>query len=467
VNEAKLVGLLKNQDVGLTLKELWAGLSSDFPSQQALLRLLRRMEAAGQIRFEGNTRARRYRLRSSESAANVSSITVTEPVESVSISVSHVPLAPESRDVLQLLETPFAQRVPVSYRREFLDEYLVGHTQYLPESLRRHLAEMGRTADEHQQAGTYARKVLERLLVDLSWNSSRLEGNTYSLLDTQRLLESGKAADGKSAVEAQMLLNHKAAIELLVGGDPGGPARLDERTLKTLHALLLENLVGNPLDEGRLRSTPVAIAGSAYLPLANPQLIDECFRQLVLTAQQIADPFERSFFLLVHLPYLQPFIDGNKRVARLAANISLIEQNLAPLSFVDVPVDLYRSATLAVYEFNRIEPLRDVYIWAYRRSAARLGQVRTSLGEPDVFRIEHRAALRQAVAEVVLALLPRSAWRQALEVFAAKHMLDSVAPRFIAAAELDLEHLNEVTSARYKLRPSEYNAWAAIRGDTP
>jgi Fic family protein len=109
--------------------------------------------------------------------------------------------------------------------------------------------------------------VIERFLLDLSWNSSRLEGNTYSLLDTERLLQAGQTAEGKSATEAQMLLNHKAAIEVLVG-EPGAPARLDERTLKTLHALLLENLLSNPLDEGTLRATPVTIGASTYLPLA-------------------------------------------------------------------------------------------------------------------------------------------------------------------------------------------------------
>ena len=204
------------------------------------------------------------------------------------------------------------------------------------------------------------------------------------------------------------------------------------------------------------------IGQSVYLPLANPQLIDECFRQVVLTARRIDDPFECSFFLLVHLPYLQPFIDGNKRTARLAANLPFVLHNLVPLSFVAVPQELFQRAYLAVYEVNRIEPLRDVSAWAYERSAARLGQVRASLGEPDPFRLEHRQALRQVVTQTVRAQVPPSRRRAHLEVFSQAHLPLGVRPHFIAMAELELEGLNEGTFARYGLRPSELEAWRAL-----
>ena len=413
------------------------------------------MKVDGQIRFRGNTRARRYLALPRGAAA-------LRPVDDT-VHAEGFALSPESGEILRLLDVPASARAQVSYRRAFLDQYVPGETEYLPKALREYPASRGRTDDEQQPAGTYARRVLERFLLDLTWNSARLEGNTYSLLDTERLLTSGKGAEGKTATEAQMLLNQKVAIEVLIGA-PGTPARLDERTVKTLHALLLENLLGNPLDEGRLRATAVQIGGSTYLPLANPQLIDECFRQVVLTAQRIEDPFERSFFTLVHLPYLQPFIDGNRRVARLVANIPLIERNRVPLSFVEVPRDVYQRAMLAVYEFTRVELLRDLYVWAYERSAARLGQVRTSLGEPDPFRLEHRAALREVVSNVVRELLPRGAWRQALQDYAEKNLPPAARARFVASAELDLETLNEVTAARYGFRPSEFEAWTKALG---
>lgn len=108
------------------------------------------------------------------------------------------------------------------------------------------------------------------------------------------------------------------------------------------------------------------------------------------TTAAIENPFEQAFFSMVHLPYLQPFEDVNKRVSRLAANIPLIQRNLCPLSFVDVPQPIYISAMLGIYELNRVELLRDVFVWAYQRSCARYSAVRQSLGEPEPFRSQYR-----------------------------------------------------------------------------
>ncbi len=444
--ESEILKVLQNQDVGLVRAEIEARLRlKPAPSSQQVLRALRALEEAGRIRFDGNTRARRYSVAPSAEASSKPSL----------------PLSPEAVEAISLVSQPLHARAPTSYRRAFLDDYVPGASDYLAPALRERLRALGQTPDANQPAGTYARHVLERFLLDLSWNSARLEGNTYSLLDTERLLKAGATAEGKSAVETQMLLNHKAAIEFIVA-EPM-TAAVDERTLKTLHALLLENLLGNRLDEGRLRATPVQIGGSVYLPLANPQLIDECFRQVLITAQRIADPFECAFFLLVHLPYLQPFIDGNKRTARLAANLPFVIHNLVPLSFVDVPVETFQRAYLAIYENNRIEPLRDVFSWAYERSVARLGQVRASLGEPDPFRLEHRRVLRQLVAAPVRARVPPAGRRAFIEQFSDAHLAPKLRARFVAMAELEVEGLNESTFARYGLRPSEFAAFVALR----
>jgi len=137
-----------------------------------------------------------------------------------------------------------------------------------------------------------------------------------------------------------------------------------------LHALLSNNLLGNPNACGRLRSIPVRITKTVYVPLAIPQLTEECFKLIVHKASHIKDPFEQSFFLMVQLPYLQPFEDVNKRVSRLTANIALIRENLCPLSFVDVPQEIYINGLLGIYEYNRLELMRDVFIWAYKRSCS-------------------------------------------------------------------------------------------------
>jgi len=231
-----------------------------------------------------------------------------------------------------------------------------GLAAYLTESLRAQLHSLGRSSPEQTPAGTFARGILNRLLIDLSWASSKLEGNTYSRLDTERLIEFGQAAEGKDALETQMILNHKSAIEYLVRDTEH--AGVTPETVIALHAFLSDGLMPDPLTCGRIRKRAVEIGGSVYLPVAMPQRLEDLFGIVMSMAAEIQDPFEQSFFMMVHLPYLQPFEDVNKRVSRLAANIPLIQHNLCPLSFIDVPQQAYVDAVLGVYELNRIELLQ-------------------------------------------------------------------------------------------------------------
>lgn len=315
-----------------------------------------------------------------------------------------IALSTESAELLALVNRPIAARTPVGYRREFLDRYVPNQTRYLPDPLRLHLHELGRSPVSDKPAGTYARRILDRLLIDLSWSSSRLEGNTYSRLDTQNLIAFGHAAEGKDRIETQMVLNHKQAIEMLV--EQAEEIGFNRYTFQNLHALLAENLLHDPGAVGRLRQIEVAISGTVFHPLAVPQLIDECFGLLLAKAAAIVDPFEQSFFVMVHLPYLQPFEDVNTRVSRIGANVSLIKCNLAPLSFVDVPEREYIAGTLGVYELNRVELLRDVYAWAYERSCQRYTAIKDSLPEPDPLRLRYRAALATVVAGIVRGGMP-------------------------------------------------------------
>lgn len=128
-----------------------------------------------------------------------------------------------------------------------------------------------------------------------------------------------------------MILNHKAAIELLL--DDTVDIGFNRYTICNLHALLSDHLLADQGAGGRLRSKPVGVTGTLFHPLGVPQMIEECFDVLLGKAASIADPFEQAFFVMVQLPYLQPFVDVNKRVSRLAANIPLIRMNICPLSF--------------------------------------------------------------------------------------------------------------------------------------
>jgi hypothetical protein len=349
------------------------------------------------------------------------------------------------------------QRKPAGYDPEFLKTYRPNRTFYLPLAMRKHLAQIGVSWKQGQPAGTHAREILDRLLIDLSWNSSRLEGNTYSLLETERLLQLGAAAEGKDAREAQMILNHKRAIELLVldAAEMG----FNRYTLLNLHAALAENLLANPNAAGRLREIAVGIDRSVFHPIEGPQRIEEMFALLLKKAQAINDPFEQAFFSMVHLPYLQPFEDVNKRVSRLAANIPFIRMNLSPLSFVDVPQRDYVEGLLGVYELNRIELLREVFLWAYERSCARYAAIRQTVGEPDPFRQKHRALLSEVVSAVVRQVLNKREAANQVREAAMNLSPRENQRRFVEMAESELAGLHEGNFARFRIRPSEFKIW--------
>jgi len=240
-----------------------------------------------------------------------------------------------------------------------LENYRPNIDSFLSKQEKQKLAEWGNTRNGEQPAGTYAREILNHLLIDLSWNSSRLEGNTYSLLDTELLIHNGKTPSNKSPMETQMILILKETIEFLV--EASDEVGFNRHTFLNLHALLSNNLLFNPAS-GRLRTFGVGITNSIFTPLGIPQLIEESFDLILAKASQIENTFEHAFFVLVQIPYLQPFDDVNKRGSKLAVNIPLNRHNLAPLSFIDVPEESYIKGMLGIYELNRIELFKDVSV---------------------------------------------------------------------------------------------------------
>lgn len=376
----------------------------------------------------------------------------------------YLPLSAQGSKLRDLVRRPIMDRAKVGYDPEWLLGYKPGKTWYLSKAVRERLHELGKTPDEDRPAGTFAREVLGRLLIDLAWASSRLEGNTYTRLDTQNLLEFGQRADGKDAQEAQMILNHKGAIEHLVSG--AETIGFNRATILTVHAALSENLLGDARDEGRLRERPVSITGTSYTPIAIPQVIQECFDGILKAATEISDPFEQSFFVMVHIPYLQPFADVNKRTSRLAANIPLITGNYCPLSFIDVPEKAYLEATLAVYEHRRVDLLRDVYVHAYGRSSAQYRVIRESLGQPDPIRLRYRVPLAKVVTDVVRAGEPPGA--NLVRQRAAQLEIPSADMDAFIERALDLlVNLHEGSVGRYQVTPSEFESWSRAHRTKP
>jgi hypothetical protein len=371
---------------------------------------------------------------------------------------TYVPTSPEGEAIKAYVRQPRHLRKPVSYQQAFLEAYIPNVTAYLPPELRVQLHTLGQSPAAHTPAGTFARDILNRLLIDLSWASSRLEGNTYSRLDTERLIAQGQVADGKDALETQMILNHKEAIEYLVH-DPER-ASLTPGTVIALHAFLSNGLMEDPAAVGRLRQRAVGIGGSVYLPLASPQGVQDIFRFVLEMAAEIEDPFEQAFFLMVHLPYLQPFEDVNKRVSRLAANIPFIRHNLCPLSFIDVPQQAYVDGMLGVYELNQVELLRDVFVWAYGRSCQQYVAVQQNMGKPDVFRMRYRRVLGEVVATMVRAMEP--ATEEAVLRWMPLEVAQADRAGFTGLVLVELRALHAGNAVRFGLRPLEVEGWMEL-----
>ena len=448
----ELQDIVADHPDGIAVPDIAKNLSADIPRRTLQYRL-KQLADRGLLRMVGSGRWAKYHVAASDARVNGESNQQEEYSRLIKLS-------DDGRSVRDYVQQPIAARKPVGYNHDFLGRYEPNSTFYLDEEERKRLKKIGKPQATAQPAGTYAKLILNRLLIDLSWNSSRLEGNTYSLLDTRRLIEFGEEATGKDHVEAQMILNHKDAIEFLVGA--AEDICFNRYTLLNLHALLSNNLMPDPSASGRLRFVAVGIGQSVFHPLEVPQLIEESFGQMLQKAAAIADPFEQAFFVMVHLPFLQPFDDVNKRVSRLAANIPLIRNNLAPLSFTAVPRRAYIDAILGIYELNDVALLRDVFFWAYERSAAIYAAVRQSLGEPDPFRLKHRTELREIVAMLVRAKTGRKQVVAEVARWAERRVEAEDRDRFAEVVEEELIGLHEGNFARFQVRLSEFTAWQDV-----
>ena len=411
------------------------------------LRRLAELRAQDRVRAEGVGPATVYRA----GPGMVGSDLPTEPGD--------VPVSRVGARLRALVRRPVHERTPVGYDERLIAEYIPGSTWYLPKSLRTHLRRLGRAPASGRQTLTRDREILGRLIVDLAWASSHIEGNGYSRLETQNLLEFGQHAEGRTAAEEQMILNHMAAIELSIADS--AMIGLNGYTLRNVHAAISENLLVNPADEGKMRDGPLVLGGTTYTPTARAQTISASLELILANAAAIPDPLEQAFFMLVQVPYLQPFAGMNECTSRVAASIPLTEAGLVPLSFVDVPARAYAEAMLALYELRQVDLLRDLFAWAYERGCARYRPGRESNGEPDPIRLHYHKELSEVVRETVQnGIAPRAEF---LRTWAMSHRIpEADLDGFTTAALGLLMSIHEGSAARYLLRPGEYEGWRAL-----
>lgn len=370
---------------------------------------------------------------------------VVPPVDEVQ---PELPWSAQARALLARLSQPLGGRQPVSYQRAFVDDYKPNESTLLPARLAAQLYEQGKSKDQ-QPAGTYARKVLEQLLIDLSWFSSRLEGNRTSLLATRDLFEKGRSENDDR--DATMLLNHKETIEFMVDAAP--TEGITVPVVRNVQSLLMRDLLADAADLGAIRRKIVNIHDTVYVPSQVPNLLEEMLGHIVEKARNIRNPVEASFFLWANIAYLQPFVDGNKRTSRLAANMPLMLKNCAPLSFLDVGQRDYALAMLGVYERLDVTLAVELFEWTYRRSIKKYQVVVESMGGPDPMRVRYREQLGEAVRQVVYFGLTVDKAAEGLVMSGAD------AAMFNGMLKSELQHLEPYNCARYRLPIGKTQEW--------
>jgi Fic family protein len=455
--EALILKLLEEKtEIGLHDVAQAAGLTkSDETDRKTIQRAFTALIKRGVLEVKGAARARVYLFKPGKTSG-----AEAEAIEASTF--KDIPLSTASEKLLRYLSKSIQGRAPVGYNQDFLKSYEPNRSEYLSAAERAELLTAGRVENAVRPAGTYARNILNRLLIDLSWNSSRLEGNTYSLLETKRLIELGENAQGKDASEAQMILNHKGAIEYII--ESAAESEISSHGICSIHALLSENLLGDPSASGRVRQIAVGVAGTTYLPLENPHVLRECFDIFIQKMNLIEDPFEQSFFSLVHLSYMQAFEDVNKRTARLVANIPLIKKNLKPLSFTDVNKEAYVQSLLGIYEKNDISLFKDLYLWAYKRSSQRYSAIQQAMGEPNLLKLKYRNLIQEIVRTLILEKIDGSqVVHQIQNLIEAQGLPEADATQLFQVIETEILSLHDGNIARFKIRPSEFQEWKSLQ----
>jgi len=443
-------GIIERFPYGASIEDIQHGDGLDL-ELRTLQRRLKTLKEEGEIYTSGGSKSTKYHV-----SHGLSLVMEKEQEKLIRPKKEGISISKEGREIIAYLSKPLLERKKVGYNLNLLKSYRPNFDTYLTYDEIHKLTVLGQTNHKNQPAGTHAKEILNRLLIDLSWNSSRLEGNTYSLLDTQRLIELGESAEGKSLEEAQMIINHKDAIEFLI--QLGEEIDFNKYILLNLHALLADNLMRDPNSIGRLRSIPVGIYQSAYTPLSIPQLIAEQFDLILEKAKVIENPFEQAFFMMVHLPYLQPFDDVNKRTSRLAANIPLFKNNLSPISFVEVPNELYTQGILGVYELNQMDLLKDIFMWAYEKSAVRYAAIRQNVSEPDPFRTKYRDEIKSLITEIISVNLSPKEGSELIKSKAV-NLPQEDRDKFVEFVEGELLAIHEGSFARFRVSLSEFKIW--------
>ncbi|HWG70292.1 MAG TPA: Fic family protein [Steroidobacteraceae bacterium] len=430
---------------------------ADVPDR-TLRRWLGELVNEGVIQRSGSRKGTRYRWNPAAKDEQRQMVVAVDADADRSTTQIQPVFSPESEQLLKRIDAPIYTRSPVTYSEEWVASYVPNETTYLTAEQRAQLHAQGKRSPLYGQAGTYIQKIYNRLLIDLSYNSARLEGNTYSLADTEHLVIQGESAQGKLDAERIMILNHKEAIRYLAQNVRS--LTPNEETIRTLHYLLSDSLVA-PGMAGQIRSDSIGVTGTTYAPLEGKERLTQFLNRVLNTARLIDDPFEQSLYLLGHVSYLQAFVDVNKRTARLASIIPLIAQDYVPQSFVDVRKDDYLKATIVFYELNDVRPLAELYCWAYRRSCLHFDTSVQVVGFDEIAAL-YRPQRRALVAELVRSLVPPAEVMGFMEARITNQVQPQHRDKFKQDVLAELDHLDDSRMSGLGITREQLQAWLKL-----
>ena len=314
-------------------KEIFDGI--DLPVSYATLkRLLAKLISSNYISTKGKSKGTRYLISPAYQ--------VIQPI-----------------DVDKYYEKEIDERnINEGFNFQVINDVLSKHSVFTENELQK-LNSLQKTFHENisQLSDKEYKKEFERLAIDLSWKSSQIEGNTYSLLETERLLKEKETASGKTKEEAVMLLNHKDALDFIIEA-PDYLSPLSVSKIEDIHSILVKELDV----ERNLRKRRIGISGTNYRPLDNQFQISEALKDSCDLINKKSSVFEKALLALVLISYIQPFMDGNKRTARIVSNAILMNEKYCPLSFRTVDSIDYKKAMLLFYEQNNISNFKEIFI---------------------------------------------------------------------------------------------------------
>lgn len=330
--ETEIIGIIKSR-IECSSKEVFDNISLEL-SYATLKRVLLKLVSENYIRTKGKGKGTKYLISP-----------VYELIQPVDIE-NYYKKEIDEREIKE------------NFNFEIITEVLQKHSVFTTNELEKlSVLHSNYKSNIAQLSNIEYKKELERLAIDLSWKSSQIEGNTYSLLETERLLKEKETASGKTKEEATMLLNHKDALDFIID-NPDYLHPLSVSKIEDIHSILIKELAV----ERNLRKRRVGISGTNYRPLDNEFQILEALRNTCDVINIKENVFEKALIALVLISYIQPFVDGNKRTARIVSNAILMNESYCPLSFRTVDSIDYKKAMLIFYEQNNISSFKEIFM---------------------------------------------------------------------------------------------------------